>query len=388
MIVIYHNRTSSMIPTGIRVSPKEWNGSKVINNIASGAINAKLAKQKENVDRVIAILSFDEKFDMMTASQIKAECSSNKPKAVTGYFVRDIFSDYMKTGIKDGTKEIYKSTLSKVLAFGGDGIKMDRIDLKWLHGFEQFLAKTQGVNGRGIYLRSLRAVCNYARHTGAMANHPFENFSIKTEPTQKRSVSADLLRKFKDYPATPQQSKYRDYFFLMFYLIGINTKDLLLAKKDAIVNGRLEYIREKTHKKYSIKIEPEAQELIDKYAGENYLLEAMDHCVHYKSFGHMMNDSLKEIGDIKWEMIPNPDNLFDAPKLIKTIEPVIPGITTYYARHSWATIAYEIGIPMEVISDALGHSFGNRTTLIYVKKDPAKIDDANRAVIDRLNEII
>lgn len=294
----------------------------------------------------------------------------------------DLFKEYMTTNIADGTRELYQTTLRKIHDFSNKFIKMSEINLKWLHQFEIFLSKTQGVNGRAIYLRCLRAVCNYALHTNVIPSYPFQNFSIKQEPTRKRSVSVELFRKILDYPTSPANARYRDYFLLMFYLIGINSKDLLLASRKQIINGRFEYIREKTHKEYSIRIEPEAGELLKRYEGRNYLLEAMDHCKHYRSFAHEMNDHLKMIGETVVETIPDTEDLFGTPHLQKTIRPVIPGISTYFARHCWATFAHEAGIPLDIISQALGHSSGNRTTLIYVKYDQSKIDDANRRVID------
>ena len=382
VITIYHNRTTAMIPTGIRVSPDDWDGMRVVKLPGADALNATLGEKKTKVDKSIAILSMDDRFELMTAPQVTEAIESKKVVRPSGHLVSDMFDEYLTTGIKEGTKQIYRATLSKVLAFGGERMKMESIDLKWLHQFEVFLAKKQGVNGRAIFLRSLRAVCNYARHIGAVYSYPFENFQIKQEPTKKRSVSVELFREFMSYPASPVNCIYRDYFLVMFYLIGVNTKDILLAKKDSVVNGRFEYIREKTHKKYSIKIEPEADALLQKYAGENWLLEAMDHCKDYRSFAHEINDGLKEIGEIEWEMIPDSDNLFATPKLVKKVKPVIPGITTYFARHCWATFAYEIGIQMDVISQALGHSMGNRTTLIYIKPNQEKVDEANRKVID------
>jgi integrase len=387
VITIYHNRTTAMIPTGIRVAPNEWDGNHIKGVPGSDALNARLAEKKSSVDRSIAYLSIDpdrsDRFDSMTAPQIK-QAIAEKKVVKPVHLVSDMFTEYLVRDIKEGTKEIYRTTLSKVLAFGGKTLKMEDINLKWLHQFERFLARTQGVNGRAIYLRSLRAVCNYAKHTGAVSTYPFENFSIKHEPTKKRSVSIEIFRKFLNHPAPANLCRYRDYFLLMFYLIGINSKDLLLASEKRIVNGRLEYIREKTHKKYSIKIEPEAEELLKKYRGERYLLEAMDHCKHYKNFVHEMNDKLKEIGDVRWEMVPDPEDLFGTPRLLKTITPVIPEISTYYARHCWATFAYEVGISLDVISQALGHSSGNRTTLIYVKFNQEAVDVANRRVIDYL----
>jgi integrase len=328
----------------------------------SDAVNARLAEKKSNLDRSIEFLSIDSnRFDSMTAPQVK-QAITEKKVAKPVHLVSDLFAEYLATNIKEGTKDIYRATLAKVLAFGGKALKMEDINLKWLHRFEIFLSKTQGVNGRAIYLRSLRAVCNYALHTNVIPSYPFQNFSIKQEPTRKRSVSVELFRKFLNYPTSPANARYRDYFLLMFYLIGINSKDLLLGLEKQIINGRFEYIREKTHKKYSIKIEPEAEELLKRYEGRNYLLEAMDHCKHYRSFAHEMNDHLKMIGETVVETIPDTEDLFGTPHLQKTIRPVIPGISTYFARHCWATFAYEAGIPLDIISQALGHSSGNRTT--------------------------
>lgn len=372
-----------MIPTGVRVAPNEWDGKHVVRVVGCDAINARLADRKARIDKSIAVLSIDERFDSMTAPQVKNVVQFEKVVRKS-HLVSEMFAEYLTLDIKEGTKEIYRTTLSKVLSFGGKNLKMEDINLKWIHQFERFLAKTQGVNGRAIYLRSLRAVCNYALHTKAVTDYPFANFSIKQEPTKKRSVSVELFRKFLGYPAPPHLARYRDYFLLMFYLIGMNSKDLLLARRESVVGDRLEYIREKTHKKYSIKIEPEARELLKRYEGKGYLLEAMDKCVHYKSFAREINDGLKEIGDVKWEMIPDPEDLFGTPRLIKTVKSVIPEISTYYARHCWATFAHEAGVSLDVISQALGHSSGNRTTLIYVKFDQEKVDRANRTVIDFL----
>ena len=372
-----------MISTGIRVAPNEWNGKSIVRVDGCDALNARLTEKKSSIDRSIALLSIEEDFDSMTAPQVKQAIAKKKVRRSI-HLVSDLFAEYLTLDIKEGTKDIYRYTLSKVLAFGGKSLKMEDINLKWLHQFERFLAKTQTINGRAIYLRSLRAVCNYAVHTNAIQEYAFSNFSIKQEPTRKRSVSIELFRKFLHYPAPAHLVRYRDYFLLMFYLIGINSKDLLLAKRDWLVSGRLEYIREKTHKHYSIRIEPEAEELLKKYAGKDYLLEAMDHCKDYHNFAHEMNDKLKEIGDVAWEMVPDPDDLFGTPQLKKIITPVIPEISTYYARHCWATFAHEAGVSIDTISQALGHSSGNRTTLIYVKFDQSLVDAANRTVINYL----
>lgn len=388
LISLFHNGTTTTIPTGVRVSRNEWNNESrsVIKIVGAEAINADLQEQKAKIDRAIALLSLDDSFSRMTASDLKREITGGKPKKLKKHPVSELFREYIDTGnLKDGTKEIYRLTWKKVLSYSGSNLQIEDVNYSWLRGFEQYLAKTQSINGRSIYLRAFRAVCNYARHSNIQFQYPFQNFQIKSEPTKKRCVSVDVLRKLKDYPTTSQNEMYRDYFFLMFYLIGINAKDLLLARKSQVINGRLEYIREKTRKKYSIKIEPEAEELLNRYCGKgDYLLEAMDHCKHYKSFAREINDALKTIGDTVVERTDDSTDLFASPVEKIKIIPVIPEITTYFSRHCWATFAYEIGIQTDIISQALGHSFGNKTTLIYIKPDQTKVDEANRKVIDYL----
>ena len=377
LIMIIHNRTSTSISTGVRISPDEWDGTKIRESSPNFALNVKLIDKKAKIDRDLALLFLDDKFYSLSAAEIKAHIQESVVRNKSGHLVSDIFHEYMSKPMKDGTREVYKAALKKVQAFGGEGIRIEALNTKWLYSFEQFLATRQGPNGRAIYFRCIRAICNYAFKTNIIPVYPFNNFKFRTEPTRKRSVSVELFRTFLEYPVDVCKEKYRDYFLLSFLLIGINIKDLLLAKMSQLENGRLEYIREKTHKRYSIKIEPEASTLLQKYAGTEYMLEAMEHCKHHKSFARAINEACQQIGpevEVSNELFPD--------KIIRKVDPIIPGITTYFARHSWATFAYEIGIPIDVISQALGHSMNNKTTMIYIRYDQSKVDDANRKVID------
>lgn len=382
LLSIFHNKTTATVPTGIRVSAREWNGERVIRRDDANILNARLSKKKSDIDTAIASLSLVEFLDNLTATDIKHKVSGKK-EIKDRYLVSSLFEEYMQNGLSEGTKEIYRTTLGKIISFAGDRIRIDQITVKWLFEFDRHLGKTQSPNGRSIYLRSLRAVCNYAYKTGVILSYPFADFKIKSEQTRKRNIPLDVFQRFLTFPTTPQNRIYRDYFKLMFFLIGINAIDLLTAPPNAIVNGRFEYIRRKTHKRYSIKIEPEAQEIIDRYKGTEHLLEALDHCRYPKSYLHMMNDALKTIGpEEDVEVVNDNPTLFDEVKYEKVIQPIIPDITTYFARHTWATFASELDIPFDTISQALGHSTGNRTTLIYIKFDQSKIDEANRRVID------
>jgi len=151
---------------------------------------------------------------------------------------------------------------------------------------------------------------------------------------------------------------------LSFYLIGINQIDLAYLTKDNIKAGRLEYQRRKTGKHYSIKIEPEARKLIKKLRGDKYLVCLLERYVDYQSSIENMNKGLK--------------------KASKKAE-LDKQVSTYYCRHSWATIASKLDIPKETISAALGHEIGSDTTAIYIEYDMNKVDQANRKVIDSLS---
>ena len=386
VILLRNGTTSTSFNTGIRLKKSEWKNNRVANRVDADILNVQIAQKKNEIDRDIALLSVTQNLDNLTAAEIKAIISQKNQSIVKTekHLIKAVFAEYMDSEMSDNTRILYNSTLKKVIAYSGEHFYIEDLDYRWLLGFEKYLAKTQSVNGRAIYLRDLRTICNYAKATDIISKYPFENFTVKQEPTQKRCIDINTLREFMTYPAAPHLSVYRDYFFLMFFLIGINAKDLFLARHSNINNGRLDYIRSKTKKKYSIKIEPEAQALLDRYAGKNYLVEVMDRCKSYVNYMHEMDNALKKIGPEITEEIPNPEDLFGEPMIIKTVKPIIPDITTYFSRHTWATLAYEIGIPIDVISQALGHSMGNRTTLIYIKPDQDKVDLANRRVIDYL----
>ena len=238
------------------------------------------------------------------------------------------------------------------------------------------LYNSMKVNAYAIHLRNIRAVFNYAIDEEYTMLYPFRKFKIKAEETRKRSLTLEQLRELRDYPCEEHQVRYRDMFMLMFYLIGINAADLFQAKKKDVINGRLEYKRAKTGRLYSVKIEPEAQAIIDKYAGKgDYLLNMMDSYANYKDFLHRMGIGLKQIGEM--ERVGRGGR--------KVREPAFPGISSYWSRHTWATLAASLDVPKETISEALGHSFGLSVTSIYIRFDQRKVDEANRRVIDLVN---
>ncbi len=293
----------------------------------------------------------------------------NKPTKPKGCFV-DIFKEFADNH-NESTKELYYYSLRRIEQFDKyvSTRSIDEIGIPWLTRFESWLAQTNSKNARNILLRNIRAVFNYALDCEYTTNYPFRRFKIRPEATRKRAMTVEQLRSLAVYPVEDYQVFYRDMFVLMFCLIGINVVDLYSL--GSIVDGRVEYRRAKTHRLYSIKVEPEAQAIIDKYHGTKNLLCIADRWTTHSQFGKQMNKALKRMGEMQ--------RVGRGGK--KVFEPIVPGLTTYWARHTWATIAASLDVPKETIAHALGH--GNDTvTDIYIDFDKRKVDEANRKVLD------
>ena len=197
-----------------------------------------------------------------------------------------------------------------------------------------------------------------ARKRGITQHYPYLCYPIRNEVTKKRCISAENLRRLYNAELPDWQRKYVDFFFASFFLIGMNTEDLLHATD--IVDGRLEFWRAKTHKPYTIKIEPECQAIFERMAGKRYLLNPLDTYAKTCHWTSRVDNVLKDI----------------AAKV------GLPRISMYWTRHSWMTIATELEIPKETIIAAAGHGGGKTVTDIYIDFDISRIDRANRQVID------
>ena len=289
----------------------------------------------------------------------------------TGTFVKH-YEQFMESKTNRGTRGVYKHTLDRLRAFDKnvDTKMFEDIDLKWLTDFEAFCAKTACKNARNIHLRNIRAVFNNAIDYEITTAYPFRRFKIRPEATRKRSMSVEELRKLFDYPVEDYAEIYRDMFRLIFMLVGINSVDLH-GLKSITRDGRIEYKRAKTGRLYSIKVEPEAMEIINKYRGVKGLLCIADRWSDSRNFRHQCNKALQKIGQVERKGRGGK----------KTITAEFEGVTTYWARHTWATIAASLDIPKDTIAAALGHG-GDTVTDIYIDFDQKKVDAANRRVLD------
>lgn len=371
---------NAMLNLGIDLKEAQWDETacKVTGVPNRNALNTYIATRKVEVDSIILSLVEKGRYASMSARQIKEYVSyslkmSEEPdKGKTGNFLPE-FEKCISMKAKPRTKEIYEATLFKIKAFDAriELLDFEDITKEWLLKFDEHMAKTSpSKNARNIHLRNIRSVFNEAIDEEITHFYPFRKFKIREQETPKRSLTVEQLRELFSYPVEGFMQKYLDMFKLIFCLIGINTVDLLALTPKNVKEGRIMYNRAKTGRLYDIKLEPEAEEIIERYKGENHLLMFLDNYTNYRDFARRINKNLKRIGDTKIGKQGK-----------KTISPIFPQISTYWARHSWATIAASLDIPKETIAAALGHG-GNSVTDIYIKFDQRKVDEANRRVLD------
>lgn len=339
-----------------------------------GTKNRKLSAILELAEREIQTLYLDDKtITKEVIKQTLERCISPSKARMykSSMFLVENILEFAELKNREKTKTCYIETAKKVSLFSPK-VKLDDITPRWLTEFDTWL-EGQGcsTNTRGRHFREIRAVVNFAIGEERTSVYGFRKFKIPKQETAKRSLTIDELRELYAMQVEKHQERYRDMFFLSFFLVGINLKDLLQLGE--VENGRIEYYRSKTRKRYSVKVEPEAQAIIDKYKGKGRLLNILDSCTH-DSFLHRMDKELKLLGEVERKGLGGK----------KYREPRFPKLSSYWARHTWASIAYELDIPDHIISQALGHSPTNTTTAIYIRRSTDKVDEANRKVIDCL----
>lgn len=365
---ITNNRQSSQFSLGLKVTQSEL-GAALSGDSDNIRLEKLIASWTAQIKDFMLELSDTKKSDM-DAKNIKAILQerllglsiepTEQSVAVQGNF-KPHFAAFIEKLRNKRTKEIYQATLSRMIAYDPDLDKrrFEDITVRWLIDFDTFLAKTSpSRNARNIHFRNIRTVFNRAIDEELTASYPFRRFKIKPTPTRKRSMSCEQMRKIFNADGLEQwEVKYLDFFKLSFMLIGINVVDLCGLSE--ITEGRIDYIRAKTHRPYSVKVEPEAMEIIKKHRGEKRLL---DFAENYANYRHFYNNLCKGLNSIKGKI-------------------GIKELTSYWARHTWATIAAELDIPDAVIGQALGHA-ETSVTSIYIRRNEQKVDEANRKVLD------
>lgn len=382
-----HLSKTVLMKTDYKIAKEDWNEAKEEIKAKCKRYNAQKANDllhdmQKDLRGFLEDLNVEKSLSSYTVGEL-VKMYEEKRKVSSSDDIEVLFNLYIsekKSMNPDaGTAGLYKNTLRLLMKYcENKKTKISSVTPAFLVSFEGFLRDKEKnkVNGIAMNMRNLRAVCNYAIKLRIIDynNYPFRSYTIKHDPTNHRNIAIiDLVRIWR-YQGTVADNNALNLFKLSFYLRGMNFKDILHAKKDNIYNDHLIYKRAKTNKELRIKIEPEAKAIIKKYQGSEYLLKFIEQKQFrakpdrktplHKDITRNVNRRLKDIMEREEIKIP---------------------ISTYYARHTWATLAREIEIAYDIISAALGHGMRDVTST-YVKIEDKVVDAANRTLIDFLNE--
>lgn len=353
---IHSHSSSAYLPTGVWVEPRRWDARRRRLTSPSPA-QAALEGMVARVSSLLLRMRSEGRLSGLSATEaknlVRREIDPEPGRGTLPYY----FRRYISGCRAERTREMYQLTLKKLTAYDPSlpSRPLRELTRAWVRGFDRWMLPARP-NTRAIELRNLRAVVNMAIDEGEDCPYPFRKMPMPQERAAHRALPIEELRRLMAMEtADPNLSLALDVFRLTFLLIGINISDLWGL--ETMRDGRVEYVRRKTGRRYSVRVEPEAMGIIRRHGGKARLLDFAD---RYKS-PHTMTVAVD--------------------KFLKRLS---PGVTTYSARHSWATVAASLGIPADTISRALGHSFstGAAVTLIYIDYDMRLVDEANRRVID------
>lgn len=372
---ITSNTKSTSIDANVKLLAKEWDSSKrKVNKTHSNFKSLNIYLHNKLLEFEKKLLEYATKNNTPNVIELK-DFLVNGDAPNLFNFEQFAFKEINSLREQDrfGNAQAYETAVNRFIKYAGKNITLDKIDYSLICGFDSRLLK-EGLtkNSVSVYMRELRALLNIAIKKKLMDRslYPFNDYKIKTEKTVSRAITKLDIQKIKNVELKEgtEQWHSRNIFFLIFNLIGISFTDLALLKQSSIQRDRVVYKRRKGGKIYSIKINDEAKRIFSIYKKEDskYLIS------HFRLDDTPKNKEKEEIAL----------RLQTCNKFLKRIGKMLElqiTLTTYVARYSWANIAKTQGYSKDLISEALGHSYGNQITGIY-------LDNYGSEVIDEMNE--
>ncbi|HLS10525.1 MAG TPA: site-specific integrase [Flavobacteriaceae bacterium] len=267
----------------------------------------------------------------------------------------DKYIESLRLQDRIGTAESYGNAKSSLESFKKN-LEFAEVTPNFLRRYENWmLENNRSISTVGIYLRSLRAIFNQQGIDKSLYPFGRGKYIIPTSKNIKKALTLEEIQKIYHY--TPEPNTYeemaRDYWMFLFISNGMNVKDFCLLRWNNIEGDMITYIREKTkrtnqeQRHIEVALKPETKEIINKWGIRsiqkdafifphlNDKMNAEEQRDTYKQLTKVINDNMKRIA-----------------RKLDIDKPV----TTYYARHSFATILKHSGAGIELISELLGHS--------------------------------
>ena len=363
MIRVCKDGKKKYVSLGVSVKPQYWDFEKNRPKRScpnKEQINTLIKEQEQKYSEQILDFSSRNKSYTLT-TLVETVDSSVKAKTVNGLFIEYIeqLKKENRIGYALSVRQVY-SSLVKLNAHLD--IYFQEIDVNWLKNYEFWLrGQKLAENTIGIRLRTLRVVYNLAVTEGLVKsdNYPFRKYKVSRlhTITAKRAITKEQVKQIMSYN-TDSSCFYKklavDMFAFSYLMGGINFTDMSLLTNDNIDNDRLIYVRQKTKKRLILPLSEQAREIIDKYrdSKRKYLFPILDN----------KSRTATQVKDRIYDVLANVNHHLN--EIGKSLGLELK-ITTYVARHSYATVLKRAGVSTAIISESLGHS-SEKVTQIYL----------------------
>ncbi|MDR1555581.1 MAG: site-specific integrase [Tannerellaceae bacterium] len=375
LIQVIGNRKMKLITTRLRIFPEEWDEeNKTIKpHVADKEREIYLCEIRFALEgelkKLAGVIGFLDKKGDYTVNELAA-CYADRSMHGNLFPYMDRWIQKLRNERRVATATIYLVVKKSFHNFRmGSDVMITAMDTGLIRQYETYL-KNGGVSMNSIscYMRTLRSVYNKAVDDGLTPQRqPFKNVYTGICKTEKRAVDEMLIIRLKrlNFDEMKELSFARDLFLFSFYTRGMSFVDMVNLTYNHIQAGYLFYTRSKTGQHLSIKMEPCMEEIIARYRHEtrgNLLLPILRH-----SGTNIPSNALRTYNK-RLERISAIMNL-EKP------------LTSYVSRHTWATIALRKGIPLQVISEGMGHENENTTRIYLASLEQSILDQANAQII-------
>ncbi|ARK10371.1 site-specific integrase [Fibrella sp. ES10-3-2-2] len=403
---ITKDRKSKFIATGLSLHAEYWNEEKgkcrrSVPTDKREALEAALERWRKKYTEVAEDLSTaDEQHDAIAiATKVSTDRLNTRKFKVLSYF-DELIEQFEQTG-NVGNRKVYRDVRNKLQAFIGEGqdVPFDAVTVKFCNEWERTM-KAEGLTDvtLSVKFRTLRTVLNkaiangyakitaypFARNTAESYKFSIGKFDTKT---RKRAISKADIEKIKGFTPKPYEGKYaslrdttarellaKNLFLFSYYCGGINFIDMAALTWANIITDlhghqRLNYTRQKTGGQFSTRLVPATLAILERYRtttkpdSSAYIFPILNNAIHTTA-AQRHNRCNKIMGQVNADL-----------KTIGEEVGIETPLTTYVARHSFATSLRMAGQDVAVISQAMGHA-DETTTRIYLKELGTELIDA------------
>ena len=374
---VTHSRKTLQITTNIHLKPGEWDADN--GQILSSAPDCVMLRNRidSDVSQLHKIINDLEKrgASYTTADIVQRFRNDEHQTSVLTFFHRQI--ELLRNANRLGTARNYEKTFNSFSQFlNGEDIRFSMMTETLIENYNTFLV-CRGIvrNSISFYMRILRAMYNKAvRQHMAEPGNPFQEVYTGIDRTRKRAIPESLIVQLYrlELPSESLLSFARDIFIFSYCTRGMAFVDVAYLKKANLHNGMIHYFRRKTGQQLSVRIENNIQTIIDRYRTEEReyifpIISSEDAAEAYEQYRQALNNYNRHL------------------KMLSNFLPSRSKLTSYVARHSWATVARDHNVPISVISAGLGHTSEQTTQIYLTMLENSVIDEANQGIISNLN---